>query len=458
MQNQTLLKLAASTMVLGITMVGCKPAFEGSRPRSAADIGTQSERDAGKAATAALAAVSKKNWAEAVAQSETAVALSPRDAGYRSMLADVYLKAGRFDSAASAFADTLQLNPGNDKATLSLALTQIGLGRNADAIATLGAGNGVATADHGLALALAGDKEGAIRLLSAAAREPGASGRVRQNLALAYALAGDWSQARTIAAQDVPADELDGRMADWAAFAQPRDSYDQVATLLGVSPVQDPGQPTRLALNAAPAPVQVAMVDPAPQPIEQPAVQEIAEVAVTPLAVDEARVAVAAAEEPERFVPESAPVATADASDVQEAPVDTAPIFAAAIASVESVLPRQMARPLTRTIRAAASAPVAFKGRFVVQLGAFASASRVQKAWNGAVGRLDRLANYIPASTRFTVGGKSTLTRLSVGGFAARQTADGLCNSLRRAGGTCFVREVAGDSRVRWASRTARNG
>lgn len=465
MHKQTLLKLAASTLVLGITMVGCKPAADGARPRSAAQYGTPSERDAGKSAAAALAAVQSQNWDEAVAQSEAAVALSPRDAGYRAMLGDVYLKAGRFDSAAAAYADSLQLNPGNGKAGLSLALTQIGLGRNADAIATLGAFTNVAPADHGLALALAGDKEGAIRLLSAAAREPEAPGRVRQNLALAYALAGDWTQARTIAAQDVPADELDARLAEWAAFAQPKDSYDQVATLLGVTPIADSGQPTRLALNALPVSpaqadgrVRVAMADPEYQAAEQAAPEAYADQEITPVTADQAPVAVAAAEAPSEFSQDPAPVAVAQGVTADDTPADPAPVFAAAASSIEAVLPRQMARPLARTIRAAASAPVAFRGRYVVQLGAFASAARVQKAWSGAVGRLDRLANFIPASTRFTAGGGSTLIRLSVGGFASRQTAANLCNSLKRAGGSCFVRETAGDSRVRWASRNARNG
>lgn len=434
MEYRTLAKIAASTLVLGVTMVGCKPAFDGSRPRSASDNGTSSERQAGQAATAALTAAQSSSWADAIVQAESAVALSPRDAGFRAMLGDIYLKAGRFDSAAAAFADALSLNPGNPKATLSLALTQIGLGRNAQAIATLGGAQGdMAAADHGLALALAGDKEGAIRLLSQAARAENATGRVRQNLALAYALAGDWTQARAIASQDVAPDELDARMASWAEFAQPKASYDQVATLLGVSPAADPGQPTRLALNAVPdaAPVQVAVAEVAPPIYVEPA---------APVQVAEA-------------APSQAPVEMAEI-----APVEAAPVMAAAIASVESVLPRQMSKPIARTIRAAATAPVAFKGRYVVQLGAFASANRVEQAWNGAVGRLDRLANYIPASTRYATGGGTSLTRLSVGGFATRQTADKLCNSLRRAGGTCFVRATAGDARVRWASRNARNG
>lgn len=437
MNKTTLAKLAASTLVLGVTMVGCTPAFQGSRPRSAADVGSPSEQQAGKAAAAALNAVGRSDLAEAVRQAELAVTLVPQDAGYRATLAEVYLKSGRFDSAAAAYRDALQLNPQDARSKLSLALTQVGLGRNADAIATLNGVEGrIAPADHGLALALAGDKEGALRLLGAAAREEGASGRVRQNLALTYALAGDWTQARAIAAQDVPADELDARLAKWAEFTQPKGSYDQVATLLGVSPVSDPGLPTRLALiPVVEAPVQVASVA---APVQVAAVEAPAPVA-------------------QAYAPDEESVVVARAEPVELAPVEVAPAVAAAMASVQSVLPRQMARPLARTIRAAAAAPASFSGRYVVQLGAFASTSGVERAWNGAVGRLDRLAGYVPASTRFAVG-RASVTRLSVGGFDSRVAANELCNSLRRAGGSCFVRNAAGDAPVRWASRTTRSG
>lgn len=437
MRHATIAKLAASTLVLGVTMVGCKPAYEGSRPRSAAQFGTPGEQQAGKAAQAALAAAARRDFAGGVTQAEAAVALVPRDAGYRTMLGDLYLKSGRFQSAADAYADALQLNPGDGKTRLSLALTQIGLGRNADAIAVLSAGEGaVAPADRGLALALAGDKEGAIRLLSEAARDVDATGRVRQNLALAYALAGDWTQARTIAAQDVPADELDARMAKWAEFAQPRQTYDQVASLLGVSPVADGGQPTRLALNASPSPaVQTALAQPdASAASEAATFAEFVAVAQTaPSEVQPAEVA---------------------AMEATPAPV---PVLAAATAAVARARPEPVARPAARTMRVAASAPTSLKGRYVVQLGAFSTPARVEQAWNGAVGRLKGLASYVPASTRVAAG-NGTLTRLSVGGFAQRQAAANLCNSLRRAGGTCFVRATAGDAPVRWASRNTRNG
>src|SRR3546814_7694581 len=91
--------------------------------------------------------------------------------------------------------------------------------------------------------------------------------RTRQNLALAYALDGQWAKARTVAAQDVSPADLDRRMENWARLASPEARDMQVASLLGTTPVAgDPGQPQMLALskpaNATEAPVEMASAEP----------------------------------------------------------------------------------------------------------------------------------------------------------------------------------------------------
>ena len=48
---------------------------------------------------------------------------------------------------------------------------------------------------------------------------------------------------------------------------------------------------------------------------------------------------------------------------------------------------------------------------------------------------------------------KGLVYRLSVKGFANSREATALCSSLKRAGGSCFVRNVAGDSPAQFASR-----
>jgi hypothetical protein len=50
-------------------------------------------------------------------------------------------------------------------------------------------------------------------------------------------------------------------------------------------------------------------------------------------------------------------------------------------------------------------------------------------------------------------GPKGTVWRLSVKGFASQREAIDRCQLLRSRGGNCFVRSVAGDSPVQFASR-----
>jgi D-alanyl-D-alanine carboxypeptidase len=130
----------------------------------------------------------------------------------------------------------------------------------------------VPASDIGLALALAGDSEGAIYVLSEAARAEGASARTRQNLALAFALSGRWAQARILASQDLSAAKLEARMAEWSKLAEQPSAQIRVASLIGTKAQQDAGMPVRLALSnfgetqlaaAAPA-VELASADPAP--------------------------------------------------------------------------------------------------------------------------------------------------------------------------------------------------
>ena len=72
----------------------------------------------------------------------------------------------------------------------------------------------------------------------------------------------------TIAAQDISPDLVDARVQQWMALAKPAHSYDQVASLVGVSPAAaDPGQPVRLALNADSTRVAAAAPAPLPAPV-----------------------------------------------------------------------------------------------------------------------------------------------------------------------------------------------
>ena len=449
MKNRTAFKLASSTVVIAITMVGCKPAAEMSRPATLAASAAKSDKDASAIYEGARAAVQQGQMAEALRLIERAVELAPRDTGYRMLLGDLYLKNGRFTSAEAAFADVLTLNPGNERATLSMALSQIAQGKNALAVAAIdGLAQTSAPADLGLAYALAGQPQRAVSMLEPVARSREANGRVRQNLALAYALTGEWQKARVTAAQDLSPADLPNRLQQWAAIAQPKTSYDQVAAILGVTAVEDPGLPQQLALSqpetpttalaaaetTPPASVYAEPYTPPPagEPIEVAAI-EAAPAVNAPVEIAEAEVESKLAAVFETLVKPQTPVA-ASAAPVVEAPI---PTFKAARQRVSLE-----ASPASKGI-----------GRFVVQIGAYRTQRQTEAAWTVAQRRyrFDRT----PLSTTVTLPGKGLLHRLSLAGFVSHLEAARACGSIRGKGGACFVRATAGDAPVRWASRQA---
>jgi Flp pilus assembly protein TadD len=388
-------------------------------------------------ATRAMAALNSNDIPSAISFAERAVEKTPNDAGFRALLGNAYFAGGRFQSAEGAYKDALTLYSNQPQVVLKLALVEIALGKNGEAIAFLDAGKDVVDpADYGLAVALAGRPSDAIPVLEAAARAPEADARVRQNLALAYALTGDWTNARAVAAQDVPADQLDARIQQWMQFASPKRASDQVASLLGVKPAAiDPGQPVQVALNKGAANQALAAAAPAPE-------AQIAEAAPPPAPAPAL---------PEAPVAQPAAVAMASASTPEAlAFVAPAPLPRAAapkpVKLAKAPRPAAAKRPLIREAAARRGNSTA-----VVQLGAFSNSKSVLAAWNSASHRYGALRAYAPMSARF-VSAKGTFFRLSVHGFASTGEAEALCSSLHRAGATCFVRNVAGDTPVQIAS------
>lgn len=424
------------------------------KARSASIFGDKVDTSNIGVATRAQAALEKGDTATAVSLAERAVAGSPRDAGFRALLGNAYFAAGRFASAESAYADSLSLLAAQPQVVLKLALVTIAQGKTGDALTRLEAARDhLEPSDYGLAVALAGQPSSAVAILEQAARSVGADSRARQNLALAYALQGDWTAARTVAAQDVPADQLEGRIQQWMAFARPARASDQVAALTGISPAAaDPGQPVRLAL--APSPTRQAAVAAPVVPVAEPEPLLVEEVAAPP---PPAPVALAAAPE---FTPPPVAIATPvlDVPAARPAPrsvsAKAAPKAVAAKAAPKPALsPRATSfsegRPMLR--QAAFPRPARGNSKAVVQVGAYASRSFVGVAWKNFAKRYPALRGYTPATARFD-GPKGTVYRLSVQGFASDGAARDFCTSLKRAGGSCFVRSVAGDAPVRLAS------
>lgn len=404
---------APALLVLGVTSVGNVAVAS---DRNAA---SEAKAAAGHAARAAKA-LAKRDAVAAVGWAEQAVQLSPRDAGYRATLGQSYLQAGRFSSARTALEEALELDPANGRVALHVVLAQIATGDWARARATLDSNAAaIPASDLGLAVALAGDPTSAVTLLNQAARQPGATVKTRQNLALALALSGQWGLAKAVAAADMSPADVDRRMIEWAALAQPRAAHDQVAHLLGVTAVADSGRPVALALNPAAPTVAVAAAAPVSTPI---ASEPIAPV-------------LAFARRSE--VVQSIPLAR----------VASAPVVATAAA-------RRVVQPFApRTVVAAKSVAAPARGNWFVQLGAFDSAGVARDAWNRAAKRFASLRALTPAGSHHATR-KGSYYRLAVGGFA-RPDAVGLCQQVRTRGGACFVRTGAGDQVAVWARKPA---
>lgn len=440
---------AVSLLALAPMIASC--ASSNSSTVTATGFGGQANGEVGLA-TRALAALDARNYDAAVSLAERAVEKNPADAGFRGLLGKAYFAAGRFASAEAAFKDSLAIYPTQPQVVLKLALAQIAQGKHAEAASFLEAARTqMDPADFGLALALAGRPAEAIPVLETAARIPNANARVRQNLALALALSGDWTNARVVASQDVPADQLDARLQQWMQLAKPARASDQVAALTGVTPAAaDPGQPVRLALRKPETQVAQAAIA-QPEPASVPEVQ-VAEAAAPP----PAEPYYAPPPPPPPSPPPPPPPAVAEAPE-------PAPEFVAA-SSPEAVYSAPAARPVrAKPVRAKVPAqrpPVRKaslqlrrgQSNYVVQLGSYRSPQHVGAGWERLTQRYPALREYLPVRARFD-SANGTFWRLSIQGFASQREAIERCQRLKARGGSCFVRNIAGDAPVRFAGR-----
>lgn len=460
MNRKMLMKLAVSGFVLSAA-TGCSgmgkmadaPSRVAGKPAVAA-----------KSADQARVALEAGKVSKAVGLAEAAVAASPRDGSYRALLGQAYLNDGRFASATAALTEALELGTADSNTIIALTLAQIAQGKNAEAVMLLQKyRDTVPASDTGLALALAGDSEGAIYVLSEAARAPGAGARTRQNLALAFALSGRWAQARILASQDLSPAKLEGRMAEWSKLAEQPNGQFRVASLIGTKAQQDAGMPVRLALSnfgdtqmaAAEPAVELASADPAPIEAYAPPPPVLAPV------LADAGSAIRSVElpMPERNADGVVPVTELPqpkpASEVIMA--DAAPYRAAPRVAGEN---SERLRPMQQQALELATkiVPKAFDSKkpagWAVQLGAYDSLGIAKEKWGGLKKRSAMLANFPASSHAATVKGR-TFYRLTVNGLATRADASSLCNELKAHGQTCFIRAMGGSESIQWAAKAS---
>jgi Flp pilus assembly protein TadD len=421
--SSPLFRFAAASLLAATVLTGCSSSNHLAKASGGASVAGASQ--------------SRRQLDRSIEVAEKAVRLNPADAAARTALGYAYLQAGRFQSAATSFDDAMKLGDGANRTALSLALAQIGAGRTTDAVAVLDDWrDSIPASDLGLAFALAGETGRGVVILTDALRGGDDSVKLRQNLAYAYALDGNWRDARLMAQQDLPADQIDNRIGEWAVMSRPEDVQKRVAALLDVSiRAEDPGQPQALALQVSPAVEQRAAEADAAAPTlaanaELPAIGEPAAPAVA---------IVTPAPPPE---PVAAPVAPTVASAVQEAG------FAAAFAG-QGILPPEPVRakavapaPRPAPRVAAAVRPVASGGTHAVQLGSFSSPQGARRAWGIFAARDPQLRNYRMVITPAVVRGKN-FWRVAAAGFD-ENSARTMCSGVKNRGGACFAYAATG--------------
>lgn len=457
MNRKMLMNLAVSGFILSVA-TGCSGMGKmAEAPSRAAGKPALAAKSADQARTALAAGKASK----AVGLAEAAVGGSPREASYRALLGQAYLNDGRFASATAALTEAMELGATDSNTILSLTLSQIAQGKALDAVALLTQHRDtVPASDIGLALALAGDGEGAIYVLSEAARAEGADARTRQNLALAYALSGRWVQARMLASQDLSPAKLEARMAEWSKLAEQPDAQIRVASLIGTTAQQDAGMPVRLALSnfsdtqmaAAEPAVQLASADPAPVATYAPP---------PPVVLADAGGAIRSVElpMPERNADGAVPVTElpqpkaagevilAEAAPYRAAPRGAdegriRPVQAHALELATVLIPKAMGFDSKKP------------SGWAVQLGAYNSLGIAKEKWSSLKQHNGALAAFPASSHAATVNGR-TFYRLTVNGLATRADATSLCNQLKAQGQTCFIRTMGGGENIQWASKAS---
>jgi D-alanyl-D-alanine carboxypeptidase len=450
MNTKLLVKLAISTAFVATPGIGLTQVSVSAAPSAAKSAEMQAKKALAwsKKAETLLA---KGKVDKALPYAEAAVEGDLRNTEYRSLLARVYMKQGRFVAAERTLMDVIELGQNDPRTVVSLALTRIGQNKVDSAIALVDANRSILPAsDYGLALAIAGDNKRAVEVLVDAIRSDNANARTRQNLALAYALNNRWREAQVMASQDMPQTMVDKRIVEWAQYARPGAYQVRVAGLLGVQIREDAGQPVRLALNAAAGDTQMAAVA---APVETKVamsdpIGELAAIGPAPVNVLPADdVSVAAAPAP-AF---EAPLIKAPTSPTKAVVVQPAKAVAAVATPVAAKKPVKMALADTAPARVGSRAVA---GSHLVQLGAFSSNASAQQAWNQYVKKYGVLQGFSSASSTTTINGKQ-LTRLAATGFGNKASAEAACRAIKDKGGVCMVKSLGGEpaAPVRMAAR-----
>lgn len=172
---------------------------------------------------------------QAAAVLETGISSFPNDPEMRVAYAKALTADGRFEQALNVVDSAIrpEAPDWNALSVKGAALDQ--LGRNSEARAlyqqamVIAPGEPSLLANMGLSYALTNELTTAERYLRQAAAMPGATSRVRQNLALVVGLQGRFDEARALYAAELPPGEVEANMTYVRALLTQQNRWDRIA-------------------------------------------------------------------------------------------------------------------------------------------------------------------------------------------------------------------------------------
>lgn len=156
-----------------------------------------------------LALADANSVVEAKHTFEKAITLFPQSSGVFSGMGNVYLLIDQPENAINSFERSLKLDPRNARALngYGIALDMMGDHQGAQvnyrAAMELDSANLSYEGNLALSMALSGHETEAIHILERLSHSPQVTPRIRQNLALAYGLAGDMKMAKKVGRLDL---------------------------------------------------------------------------------------------------------------------------------------------------------------------------------------------------------------------------------------------------------------
>lgn len=367
--------------------------------------------------------------AEAAQHYRTALTYAPQSVDARYGLGKALLAADRPRAAIEQFDRLVAQEAADTRPYVAKGVALDMLGRHEQAQPVYRKGlelapmNVALRTNLGLSLALTGDYKTAVRVLEDAARDPKATARTRQNLALVYGLAGKMGDAATAASADLGDGAVRRNLAYYRALRSARAISDVAAEprVRPDAPDAGAGSTQLAAVHATTGPDGSATAEPAAARIPP-----VAEAAPVPLTPDAGAPAMA----------EPSSDTAAQAADPASADLPRDPADAAEAATDV----RDPASGVATTGDAKPDREPASAGSYWVQVGALRSQTAAKLEWDRLKGaHANLLADLRLALQKAELPEKGTYYRLRAGPFADTGRPEQLCQALEERQQACLV-------------------